>query len=226
MALILVMLAAMGITTNGGQGILRLVASEASPVASLDGSSWPVDLRRSPYRPGELPESLCLDLDRRTAERARVIAGAEGVPVALWIRAAVEAGRARDLLAEMTARQPEEIEALLLEAAARPEDPRGISALERYARAVSVGGVSERSSSAVPLELLVPSELILAWRTAAAASALPTEIWVAEMISTAPTGVARLEARAAGEGESLAAWCYAAFLTSSERRRASAQPRT
>jgi hypothetical protein len=216
----------MGVTGKSENNLLRLVASDAPETPLLDSSSWPVDLERSPYRPGELPESLRVELDRRSAGRARRRAAADGVPVSLWVRAAVEAGRARDLLADSTRCTSEEIDALLLEAAICTEAPRGISALERYAAAVISGLTPGGSASGPSLEVLLPSEMLLAWRLAAGGSALSMEAWVAAMISRAPAGVTRLEARAAAEGESLAAWCYAAFLACPASRSASAHPWT
>jgi hypothetical protein len=213
------------VTTGGEKQILRLVEDEAPQRSGLVQTTWPIDLLSAPYRPGELPESLRLDLDLDPAERAARLAGAEGLPVALWLRVAIEAGRARDGLAERTGLPAREIEELL-SVGARSGPVAGISALARYGAAIlagRAGGAWERDTW---IEVLIPSEMVLSWRMAAAAAGSTLDQWAGAMVSLAPEGVGRLEAEAATAGESLAAWCYAAWVACAEIRSASAQPRT
>jgi hypothetical protein len=205
---------------------LRLVEDEAPQRSGLAQAPWPIDLRSAPYRPGELPESLRLDLDPGPAERAARLAGAEGLPVALWLRVSIEAGRARDGLAERTGLPAQEIEELLSASAGSSGPVAGISASARYGAAIlagRAGGAWERDAW---IEVLIPSEMVLSWRMAAAGAGSTLDQWAGAMVSLAPEGVGRLEAEAATAGESLAAWCYAAWVACAESRSASAQPRT
>ena len=203
---------------------MRLV-DESSREPHLIQLPWPIDLRVAPYRPGEMPECLRLELDDAHIELARDRAAAEGLPVALWLRVAIEAGRALDFLADRTGRSTHEIEDLLTSAEAGGHIT-GISPLARYGRAILSGRMADGSREGAGIEVLIPSEMALAWRTTAAAAGSRLGHWATAMISRSPEGVGRLEADAAAAGESLAAWCYAAWLACAERRSASAQPRT
>lgn len=205
---------------------LRLVSDEPSRDPRLNQLPWPVDLRAAPYRPGELPESLRLELDDAHIKLAGHRAAAEGLPVALWMRMAIEVGRARNVLAETTGRSTREIEELLPRSAEASRRIAGISPLARYGSAILDGGAADEPREGAGIEVLIPSEMSLAWRTAAAAAGSGLEGWAAAMIARAPEGIGRLEADAAAAGESLAAWCYAAWLACAESRSASAQPRT
>lgn len=205
---------------------LRLVEPDAPLVASLSGSRWPIDLCSSPFRPGELPERLGVDLGRPITGEAVRKAGQGGVPVALWVRVAVEVGRARVVLSAATARAPTEIDDALVAASDRDIRPAGLSALARYAAAILNGGANDAPEIGPTLELLIPSEMALAWRHSAAESAQSLDSWITQMIAAARPGVEKFEACAASAGEGLAAWCYAAFVAWSASCSASDQPRT
>jgi hypothetical protein len=216
----------MPITTSGEKRGLRLVDTPEPSLPSPAGRRWPVDLRRGPFRPGELPESLLIDLDPGTMRVAAERAGGSGLPLPLWARIAIELGRARDNLVRATSMEADEIDNLLDAAAQASPQASGLSALERYGIAVLEGGAAEPVDASEPLEILVPSEMALAWRQAAAGRDQSLDSWAAGAVGGARAGVEKVEARAAALGEPLVAWCYAAFLAWSTSRSASAQART
>jgi hypothetical protein len=216
----------MPVTSSGEKHGLQLVETPEPSLPSLAGRCWPVDIGRGPFRPGELPESLLIDLDPGAMCGAAEQARASGLPLALWARIAIELGRARDALVGATSMEAEEIEDLLHAAAQAGPQLSGLSALERYGIAVLEGGVAEAVDASAPLEILVPSEMALAWRQAASGGGQSLDRWAGDAIGGARAGVEKLEARAAALGEPLIAWCYAAFLSWSASRSASAQART
>lgn len=187
---------------------LRLVESEP-PAPYLQGSRWPVDLRRFPYRPGEMPESLLVSLPDGIAERAC----REGLPTALWARLAIEATRIIRRVVDLTGRPAPVVEERLRAVASGPGvHTPGLSPLSRYASALLEGGLSEPHEPSVETEIFIPSEMALCWHTASSEADLTLKAWMSSTLRGGFSGVAELEARAAASGESLAAWCYAASL--------------
>jgi hypothetical protein len=202
----------MSITKNSEQGGLHLIQGVEPPMPSLANSCWPVDLQQAPFRPGELPESLTICLDPDASKEASVKAATRGLPVALWVRVAVETRRASFALADATGATLADVEDALLGVAAQSPEAAGLSPLERYATMVSSTRPTQTREASGPLELFVPSEMALAWRKAAATSQQSLDAWVACSIRETKPGIETLEARSAGCGETLAAWCYAAFV--------------
>jgi hypothetical protein len=199
----------MGITETSERGHLQLVAATEAPMPALQESRWPIDLRRFPYRPGEMPESLVVSIPAGAGGRAQ----GEGLPLALWARLAIEVERAKERVVELTQRGPCDVDEQLRRAAeAMGTKVSGVSPLARYASAVLGAGVSDPCESPEDVEVFVPSEMALGWREAAAAKSQTLEAWTRSALLHSSSGAGAIEGQAAAAGESLAAWCYAASL--------------
>lgn len=199
----------MGITETSQRRHLQLVAPAEAPAPALQESRWPIDLPRFPYRPGEMPESLVVSIPPGAGEQAR----AEGLPLALWARLAIEVKRAKERVVELTQRSPSDVEEQLRSAAeAMGTNVSGVSPLARYASAVLGAGVSGPCESPEDVEVFIPSEMALGWREAAAAKNETLESWTRSALLDSSPGAGAIEGQAAAAGESLAAWCYAASL--------------
>jgi hypothetical protein len=176
---------------------------------ALQRSRWPIDLRRFPYRPGEMPESLVVPLPAEAGERARD----EGLPLALWARLAIEIERAKQRVIGATERGLAEVdERLSVANEAMGTTVFGLSPLARYASAILDAGAGESVGSHDEVEIFIPSEMALCWCEAAAAGNETLEAWARSALLRSSHGAGAIEAQAAAAGESLAAWCYAAFL--------------
>lgn len=196
----------MAITHSSEQRALRLVEPQADPVPALRGENWPIDLNRTPYRPGELPESVAIEVEREIALHAREHAQAAGLPIALWSRIAIEYSRVSASLQRL------DVDIRLRRASGQGDIVSGLSPLERYAAALLSARGSQERSARESIELLIPSEMLLAWRHAANRSGENLVNWAASALGEGKSEAVLFEARAAAAGETLSAWCYAAFL--------------
>lgn len=199
----------MRITETRERHHLQLVAEPEPPTLALQGSRWPIDLRRFPYRPGEMPESLVVSLPAEAGDHARC----EGLPLALWARLAIEAERAKERVVDLTQRAPLDVDEQVRGAAeAMGTKVLGLSPLARYASAVLGAGGSEPYEYPEDVEIFIPSEMALGWREAAAVKNETLEAWTRSALLRSSPGAGAIEGQAAAAGESLAAWCYAASL--------------
>lgn len=199
----------MGITQKTKHRHLQVVAETEVPTPTLRGSRWPIDLRRFPYRPGEMPESLVVSIPAEAGDRAR----REGLPLALWARIAIEAERARERVVTLTQRSPRDVgEQVRSVAEATGTKVLGVSPLARYATAVLGASASESIESPTGVEVLIPSEMAHSWGESAAAKNETLETWTRAALVRSSTGAGVIEGQAAASGESLAAWYYAASL--------------
>lgn len=173
-------------------------------------------LRGAPWRPGELPGSLTIDLSLTAAAAANALARKLCVPVELLLRATIDGARVLEELAS-----PGERGALgrQLDLCAERQlallGPGG--ALAEYALALLHGEAG--SFSAVDrngtVELCLPADLELAWRLAANVRSEKLTSWAAAR-AFAPTGAPlRWEAAAAARGQRLSEWIYAMRLRAS-----------
>jgi len=174
-----------------------------------------VSLAGSPYRPGELPSALQITLADETAQEASRRARALQIPVELSIRAHVDAARAATWVVRATGwERPAIHDMLRREAHALDSAPTtGVDLLD-YTRLVRQGEAASvtRAPSGRPLELLLPADLALAWRSDAAARGEALAEWVTSMLDLAPNDAPNWEAAAASRGLRLAEWAYACAL--------------
>lgn len=188
---------------------LQLVAETEVSTPALRGSRWPIDLRRFPYRPGEMPESLMVSIPAEAGDRAR----REGLPLALWARLAIEAERARERVVTLTQRGPCDVDEQVRSVAeAMGTKVLGVSPLARYASAVLGASVLGPFESLNDVEVFIPSEMAHGWGQAAAAKNETLETWTRAALLRSSPGAGVIEGQAAAAGESLAAWYYAASL--------------
>ncbi len=217
-----------GAPTEAAPRHLTLAPPLSTRAAPLALARAAMKLQGSPFRPGELPVVVALRLGAAARPRCEDAARGAGVPVALWLRAAIDAGR---LLAALQCAGWAPTDAVaLLDSCAELTLPVLCAAPElgRYAQALRRGepaSVTRVSPDGV-VEVMVPEELRVAWLREATDAALSLEDWSLRMVSVAPSEPLAWEAAAASAGARVLEWGYACAL----RRRASAsacpQPRT
>ena len=172
----------MGIIETSERRHLQLVATVEAPTPVLRESRWLIDLRRFPYRPGEMPESLVVSIPTGAGDQAQ----GEGLPLALWARIAIEVERAKERVVELTQRGPRDVDEQVRSAAdAMGTKVFGVSPLARYASAVLGAGASEPCESPENVEVFIPSEMALGWREAAAVKSETLEAWMRSRFSVA-----------------------------------------
>jgi len=168
-----------------------------------------VSLLVRPFRPGEIPAIVDLDLGAH-AEWARRAADRAGVPVELYVRVAVEAARhVRGLRAI-----PGTDLFRALDGAARRRHPLQAidgAPLFAYAAAIRRGGAAGPATSATRdsvVSVAVTQEMVTAWSIAAAESGTTRERLAQELIGEAAGDVMAWEATAAERGSTLGEWIY------------------
>jgi hypothetical protein len=183
------------------------------------GSDTPVapagspPLAARPFRPGELPRRLVVDLGDGTAARVREAADRAGVPLGLWLRIAVEAVRHLRAAASLSGLGVDALTEGLDNGAPRPAAPaRPVEGSELYAYARNLergqGGGSTETENTIAID--VSDEIAASWAAAAVGQSL--DDWVGSMALEAPRGVVHWEAAAARAGATLGEWVYAAAL--------------
>lgn len=186
---------------------LHLVANEQPPVRPFEPP--PFSLLAQPQRPGELCESLVIELPVGTLIQARRHASAARLPLPLWLVIAIEAERA--LVAAVAATGVEA--AALRDAAddaARPGRRYDVSPLQArrlasYAAALRVGVDNVSTPTTYEnIALRLPNLLIARWAFAAVDASMPLPEWVATL-PLAP-GRERWEAAAAEAAQPLSEW--------------------
>jgi hypothetical protein len=174
-------------------------------------------LASRPFRPGELPRRLVVDLDGDAETRAVECATQDGVPLGLWVRVAVEAARhlgaasspggAADRAALAAA-----VDAMVARPAAAESVVVEARELTAYARELTRGGGEPVSADGEALSIDVSDEVALSWHQAAMAGSCSVNEWVSRMIMTAPAGAVAWEAAAARSGMTLGELVYAEAL--------------
>jgi hypothetical protein len=173
-------------------------------------------LESQPFRPGELPESVLIELGPM-ATVAEERAARAGIPTELWLRLGVEAVRHIDLLAELLNVERREVVAALdagadVWSAVAPLETRRQRAYAQHLRAASPRPASRPART--PYSLAIPDMIVSAWSVAATTAGETISEYVAARVDDAPDGLARWEAAAAELGRSLGEWIYVEGLRS------------
>jgi hypothetical protein len=188
---------------------LRLVspANGSAPERPFDAPAFSLEMQ--PQRPGELCESLSLELPPGALSHAQRHAQTARLPLALWLVISIEAERALGAAASAAGVKPEDL-ALAADTSARAVrgydlGPAETRRLASYATALRVGA-SDRTVTAdrtgVTLRL---SHLLLArWALTAAEAGLSLGEWAAGL-QLVP-GRERWEAAAAEAAQPLGEW--------------------
>lgn len=197
---------------------LRLVAN-AEPVPTRSTPLLP-SLNSAPFRPGELPLTAWVPLDRSTRELVWEQAKEAALPTELWVRIAVEASRLVSEISSLTGQARSVVIARLDLAASTPagEEHLGGSELRRYAIALRKGHPPSETGEVLALRL--PEEISGAWNTAASDARLEIAHWVSAALEKAPQKCVTWEAAAAATCRSLGEWAYASWLQASASARA------
>lgn len=199
---------------RGGAPRLRLVSSSESPPAH---PAHPTpSLASAPFRPGELPLTAWIPLDRATRNSLREQAEEAAVPVELWVRIAAETSRLVNEISSRAARPRSEVIAHLDHAASAPTGGAhtlGASNLCRYAAQLRKG--HRASEVGAVLALRLPEEISGAWNAAASVARLEMPRWIAAALEEAPPKCVAWEAAAAEASRSLGEWAYASWLRAS-----------
>ncbi len=176
-----------------------------------------VSLSGAPYRPGELPQPLALVLGNDLTERANRTARDHRLPVELAIRAGVDAARTITSLATAGFNCAAVVDTLNGMTQSSSGSVTAEATLLEYARLLRRGEpaavTTVRSDGSV--ELLLPLDLLLAWRLDAAAADMALDAWVADRFSSAPDDAVIWEAAAAARGLRVPEWGYACALSRS-----------
>ncbi len=159
---------------------------------------------------------IYITLTAESGARALREASVSGLPTELWARLAIEADRQLTRAALLAGLDRDALTTRLNQLADDDEAtavPLGTRSLSGYARLLRAAEPSnERRSRPRGLTLLVPDALALCWTRRANECRLTLSMWTSERVLGAPVGVARWEATAATEGDSLGEWILAAAL--------------
>jgi hypothetical protein len=198
---------------------LRVLAS-TEPAPALRAPSSP-SLTSAPFRPGELPTTSWIPLDRATRELVCDHARDAALPTELWVRIAVEASRIASEISLLSGCTRREVIAQLDQEASRKADQSqllGASELRRYATALRMGHPAPEAGEVLTLRL--PEEISGAWNAEASAARLDLPRWIASALETAPAQCVIWEASAAATCRSLGEWSYASWLRASASAKA------
>lgn len=197
---------------------LLLVHGEA--LAGEASSARVPSLDAQPFRPGELPESVLVEL----GAAARLVedrAAHAGIPAGLWLRLGVEAVRHVEELAEALDLPPtgvlEALDSALEDVPSlAPLEARRQRAYAQQLRAANSSG--SRRPHMSRYSLAIPDYMVAAWSIAAAEAAMAISTYVATIVKRVPPRVAEWEAAAAERGQPLAEWIYAVGLRALKER--------
>jgi hypothetical protein len=180
-------------------------------------------LEMQPQRPGELCESLSIELPPAVLSDASHHARAARLPLALWLVITIEAERALGAAGSAARVEPEDL-ALAADTAARAVrrydvGPAETRRLASYATALRVGTSDSAATAAKTSVTLRLSHLLLArWALTAAEAGVSLAEWAAGL-SLVP-GRERWEAAAAEDAQLLGEW----LLTQAARLARSTSP--
>lgn len=205
-------------------GITPADMQRSTPILSLlsgDALSRPAEARvpslaAQPFRPGEMPTPVVIRLSSEAFHVAIEAADAASLPVALWVRIAVECARHLEELNELGGSIPALHGALDELAYSAPAHQVGSLRTHRqriYAQALRRGEPSSRRAiSESRLTLLLPDTSLAAWSQCAAIAGLDLDRWCDRLVHAAPERAHTWEAAAAEAGRSLGEWVYAMAL--------------
>lgn len=191
---------------------LRLLEGPSAP--PWTGGQPQINLRAWPFRPGEAPVSRFVDLEETSDALARARARETGLPLALWVRIAVEAARAETCISQDAGSDRLEVRRAIDAVAAAPYW-RDTGVLPGrgwvdYAEAL-VAGRSLRMQPAGSIELVLPEDLAVAWKRTAACAGISLAAWIAQTIADAPADCVLWEAASAAELRPMGEWAYSAW---------------
>lgn len=197
-----------------GRPPLRLLANaEPAPVRHTPTAP---SLASAPFRPGELPLTAWIPLDRTTRDLIRARASEAALPTELWVRIAVEASRLVSEISSLTAYSRDDVVEQLDLAATPltgPAHTLAASGLRRYATELRKGHPAAEAGEVLALRL--PEEISGAWNAAASEARLEMPRWIAVALEEAPPECVAWEAAAAATCRSLGEWAYASWLRAS-----------
>lgn len=194
---------------------LRLLPGPAAPPPTATGTARPT-LQSAPFRPGELPLTAWVPLDRATRQLIGKGSRETGLPPELWVRIAAEASRITTEISTLIRESRESIIAALDRAAVGPNKATSnvaASELHRYAVELHRGGMACDPEEVLALRL--PEEISGAWSAAAARERADMPRWLRATLRSAPACCVSWEAAAAEGCRSLGEWAYAASLRAS-----------
>jgi predicted HicB family RNase H-like nuclease len=149
------------------------------------------------------------------------LAGEAGLPVELWVRIAVEAGRLVSEISSLSGRSEAKVASVLTFAAAERDggvDSITAGALRRYASELEKPQPGKGVGAEIALRL--PEEMTGAWSRAASRARISLADWVAARLTHPPANCVAWETAAAAACQSLGEWTYASWLRASANARA------
>jgi hypothetical protein len=206
---------------------LRLVspANGGAPERPFDAPAFSLEMQ--PQRPGELCESLSIELPLTVFSAAISHARAVRLPLALWLVITIEAERALGAAASAAGVEPEDV-AHAADTAARAVrrydvGPAETRRLASYATALRAGTSDSTATAAKTRVTLRLSHLLLArWALTAADADVSLGEWAAGL-SLVP-GRERWEAAAAEDAQPLGEWLLTQAARLARSIRAAPQP--
>jgi hypothetical protein len=158
------------VRTRSRRAHLHLASVAQAPARALAPESVALSLRRSPFRPGELPVRLAVDLEPDTRASAIERALAAGVPVSLWIRVSVEASRVASAIGQIDGVTAAAVLMAIEDVRRADEDPAALDVHARRLRAYA-RALGHQPDRATPpdgaVSVLLPDEMAACWRTSA-----------------------------------------------------------
>jgi hypothetical protein len=206
---------------------MKLVLVENENPSEGPFEAPPFSLLAQPQRPGELCESLVLELPSPAFARAERYARAARLPLALWLAIAIEAERALAAAVAATGVDAEDL-ARAADDAARavrrydigPLETRRLASYAAALRAGMAGGWATPVKSGAALRL--PHLLLARWTFTAADLDMSLGKWAAGL-SLEP-GRERWEAAAAETAQPLSEWLLTQAARLARSNRATPQP--
>jgi hypothetical protein len=177
-------------------------------------------LESQPFRPGEVPQLLVVDLDYAVSQRLEEEAADLGLPRELWLRVAVEASRLVRRAAHLLGVEAGEV----MRHVEKRKQALNVTTMEAarhdaYAKQIRESKGSVRRRARVSrLSLPIPESMITAWSIDAAADGLTLDEFVNARALDAPAVAISWEASSAQRGQSLGEWVFEALVEPRRRR--------
>jgi hypothetical protein len=173
-------------------------------------------LASQPFRPGEMPEAVLLELPESVAGVVAVEANTSGLPPELFVRIAVESTRHLRNIARVLAVTVVEA-AGIVERGIEDQDsgPAVVEARRQqaYAKRVRAATIGRGARAVIErITVLLPDAMLAGWAVDAAAECVPLDEFIFGCIREAPSAAVTWEAAAAARGLSLGEAMYAATL--------------
>ena len=169
-------------------------------------------LASQPFRPGELPAIVPIEVDSAVRSTAAQAAVARRLPIELWIRLAVDGWRHANYAAAATDVSLDQLADWCDQRAAGADQPPLVVTgrlHQAYARLIDEGDATATPRRATSrIHLLLPDVVLSGWSVGAAAAGVDLSTYVSRALEQAPDGVASWEAAAAARGLSLGEWIW------------------